>query len=210
VSTMRKNLIRSLLSTIAAMAVGIAAAMGLASLASEPLFAAAGDSIRFTMVRSANCLSPGAYGAVTVSDLGPVQNMHVEVFHLPPNTEFDFFVIQVPKKPFGLSWYQSDIETNNFGHGVADVTGIFSKETFILAPGVAPAPKVFPDNATSNPATPPVQTYHLGLWFGSPQAAINAGCPGTVTPFAGDHNAGIQVLNTSNWPDLHGPLLNLQ
>jgi hypothetical protein len=31
-----------------------------------------------------------------------------------------------------------------------------------------------------------------------------------VTPFDGDHQAGIQVLNTSNFPDGHGPLLKLQ
>ena len=140
---MKKNMVRRSLSTIAALAIAVAAAMSFASIASQPVFAAAGDSISFRMVLSAgaaSCLSPGAYGLVTVSDLGPVQNMHVEVFHLPPKTEFALFVIQVPNKPFGLSWYQGDIETNSLGHGVADVTGIFSKETFILAPGVAPAP----------------------------------------------------------------------
>ena len=208
---MKKNMIRSL-STIAAFAIAVAVAMSFASIASQPVFAAAGDIISFPMVVSAGAASclPSARGQVTVSDLGPVQNMHVEVFHLPPKTEFDLFVIQVPNKPFGLSWYQSDIETNSLGHGVADVTGIFSKETFILAPGVAPAPQVFPDDATSNPATPPIQTYHLGLWFGSPDAAEAAGCPNTVTPFAGDHNAGIQVLNTSTFPDTAGPLLKLK
>ena len=136
--------------------------------------------------------------------------MHVEVFHLPPKTEFDFFVIQVPDKPFGLSWYQSDIDTDSKGHGVADVTGIFSRETFILAPGVAPAPKIFPDDATSNPATNPIQMYHLGIWFGSPEEAKAAGCADTQTPFESNHQAGIQVLNTSKYPDAHGPLLNLQ
>src|SRR5215472_902209 len=209
---MKKNMVRRSFSTIAALAIGVAVAMSFASIASQPVFAAAGDSISFPMVVSAGAASclPSAYGSVTISDLGPVQNMHVEVFHLPSKTEFALFVIQVPNKPFGLSWYQSDIDTDSKGHGVADVTGIFSKETFILAPGVAPAPKVFPDNATSNPATAPIQTYHLGLWFGSPDAAEAAGCPNTVTPFAGDHNAGIQVLNTGNYPDTHGPLRNLQ
>jgi hypothetical protein len=48
--------------------------------------------------------------------------------------------------------------------------------------------------------------YHLGLWFGSPQTAQAASCPATVTPFNGEHNAGIQVLNTSNFPDDAGPL----
>jgi hypothetical protein len=28
----------------------------------------------------------------------------------------------------------------------------------------------------------------------------------TNTPFNGEHNAGLQVLNTSNFPDDHGPL----
>jgi len=208
---MKKNMIRSL-STIAALAIAVAVAMSFASIASQPVFAAAGDSISFPMKVSAGaatCL-PYARGQVTVSDLGPVQNMHVEVFKMPSKTEFALFVIQVPNKPFGLSWYQGDIETNSLGRGVADVTGIFSKETFILAPGVAPAPVVFPDNASSNPATPPVQTYHLGIWFADPADAVKAGCPATVTPFDGDHNAGIQVLNTGNYPDTHGPLLNLQ
>jgi hypothetical protein len=173
--------------------------------------AAAGDSLVFKMVPSAGatCLASTARGRVTISDLGPVQNMHVEVFDLPPSTEFDFFVIQVPNKPFGMSWYQGDIETNKSGQGVGDFTGVFSKETFMLAPGVAPAPKIFPDDATSNPVTPPIQMYHLGLWFGSTAAATAAGCPNTPTPFAGDHQAGIQVLNTGSFADNHGPLLNI-
>jgi len=91
--------------------------------------------------------------------------------------------------------------------------GRFNIETFIVAPGVAMAPVVhddgpFPD-ADMNPATPPVHTYHLGLWFNSPDDATAAGCPNTVTPFNGDHTAGIQVLNTSNFPDDQGPLRQL-
>ena len=39
---------------------------------------------------------------------------------------------------------------------------------------------------------------------------MNAGCAGTVTPFNGEHDAGIQVLNTSEFPDLQGPLLNVK
>ena len=183
------------------------------AIAMSPLAnAAAGDSITFNMRVSAGaaaCLST-ASARVTISDLGEVQNMHVEVFNLPPATEFAAFILQVPKSPFGLAWYQGDILTNKEGKGVGDFTGIFNKETFIQAPGVAPAPAVFPDNATSNPATRPVQLYHVGIWFADPNDASNANCPATATPFDGDHQAGIQVLNTSNFPDGHGPLLNLQ
>jgi hypothetical protein len=191
------------------LALVLAAVASMASSAN----AETGDSITFNLKVSAGavaCLATNASGRVTISDLGAVQNMHVEMFNMLPKTEFAAFLIQVPKSPFGLAWYQGDIVTNADGKGVGDFTGIFNKETFIQAPGVAPAPAVFSDNATSNPATRPVQIYHIGIWFADATEASNAGCPGTVTPFDGDHQAGIQVLNTSNFPDGHGPLLNLQ
>src|SRR5512141_1167446 len=76
--------------------------------------AATGDSITFNLKVStgaATCL-PNASGRVTISDLGPVQNLHIEMFHLPPKSEFAMFLLQVPTSPFGLSWYQGDIVTN--------------------------------------------------------------------------------------------------
>ncbi len=128
---------------------------------------------------------------------------------LAPNTDYDFFVIQVPKAPFGVAWYQGDITTDKNGNGHLRVVGIFSVETFAVAAGSAPAPVVFdgpfPD-ARLNPAFNPIQMYHLGLWFDSPAAAQAARCPASVTPFNGEHSAGLQVLNTSNFPDDHGPL----
>ncbi|MBZ5570283.1 MAG: hypothetical protein LAO09_00205 [Acidobacteriia bacterium] len=191
--------------------IALATAMGFLGTATRA-FAAASDLNAFKLVVSsgaASCL-PAAQGRVTIHDLGPVQNMHVEVGGLPANTEFATFLIQVPNKPFGLVWYQGDIITDRHGHGIGDFTGIFSQETFINAPGVAPAPSVFPDDATSNPATAPIQIYHLGLWFADSNDASKAGCAATVTAFDGDHQAGIQVLNTSNFTDDHGPLLNLK
>jgi hypothetical protein len=119
--------------------------------------------------------------------------MHVEVASLPANVDFTLFVITTPNAPFVPAWYQGDITTNAQGKGVVDVTGILDDETFILNPGGVAA-----------------QTDHLGIWFADPADAVNAGCPATVTPFDGDHNAGIQVLNTSNFPDNKGPLLKIQ
>jgi hypothetical protein len=167
----------------------------------------------FTMVRAAKpvasgCL-PNATASVTIKPGGPVEVMDVKVNGLPANTEFDFFVIQKPGAPFGMAWYQGDIETDDNGEGRGRFIGRFNEETFIVAQGAVPAPVVhnsaFPDAAT-NPVTNPVHTFHLGLWFNSPVDAANAGCPADVTPFNGEHNAGIQVLNTSNFPDLQGPL----
>ena len=43
--------------------------------------------------------------------------------------------------------------------------------------------------------------YHLGLWFNSPKDAVAAHCAGATTPFNGEHNAGVQVLSTRNFPD---------
>ena len=179
--------------------------------------AAKNDQISFDMVRSAavagaGCL-PHASGHVTVRSVGPVEIMNVSVSGLPASTEFDLFVIQVPNGPFGLSWYQGDIETNEHGQGHGVFVGRFSIETFIVAPGSASAPVVhhappFPD-ASSNPATAPVHTFHLGLWFNDPHDALGAGCPGAVTPFNGDHNAGVQALSTRNFADDEGPLRQL-
>jgi hypothetical protein len=87
-----------------------------------------------------------------------------------------------------------------------EFVGRFSIETFAFAQGSAAAPVVFNTDANLNPTFNPIQMYHLGLWFGSPQAASAAGCAATPTFFNGEHNAGIQVLNTSDFPDDHGPL----
>jgi hypothetical protein len=154
------------------------------------------------------CL-PDARAEVHIKSVGPVEVMTVDAAGLPPKTDFDFFVIQVPKAPFGVAWYQGDLETNREGKAHGRFIGRFSIETFAVAPGSAPAPVVFngpfPD-ASLNPAFNPIQMYHLGLWFNSPADAQTAGCAGTVTPFNGEHNAGIQVLNTANFADDQGPL----
>ena len=88
------------------------------------------------------------------------------------------------------------MDSNDSGVARGVFIGRFNIETFIVAPGTGVAPvvhdqKPFPD-ANTNPATPPVHTFHLGLWFNSPQDAAAAGCPNGVTPFNGDHTAGIQ------------------
>jgi hypothetical protein len=165
--------------------------------------AAAGpsESLAFDMAISAaaaTCL-PNAHGHVTVRNVGANQRMQVRVNGLPPHTDFSFFVLQVPTGPFGMSWYQGDIVTDKKGRGSEEFRGIFSSELFVFAPAVRAAPQTDSFDAMTNPATAPVHTYHLGLWFSDPADAAAAGCPGTVTPFEGNHQAGIQVFNTSNF-----------
>jgi hypothetical protein len=180
------------------------------ALAATAAFAV--DSTTFNMVRSqtavANDCLEGARANVDVrTTLTDNQIMDVTVDHAPKNTEFELFVTQQPNSPFGVSWYQADFETNNQGYGEVRARGIFSEELFAFAPGSVNAPQVDDLDAETNPAFAPVHTYHLGLWFGSPQEAEDAGCPATVTPFdGGGHEAGVQAFSTRNFPALHGPL----
>jgi len=117
---------------------------------------------------------------------------------MPANAGFDLFVIQQPAAPFGVSWYQTDVQANSLGTGSATVRGVFNVETFSVSPG-----------GTTTFA--PTHQYHLGLWFNDPNVPFNLGCEPTatspiVTPFNGEQDAGIQVLNTSNFPVAAGPL----
>jgi hypothetical protein len=130
---------------------------------------------------------PNATAKVTINSLGPVEVMDVTASGLPANTDFDFFVIQVPKAPFGIARYQDDLEPTRT---------VFNQKPF---PSVSP-----------NPPFGPIQMYHLGLWFNSAADAQKAGCAETITPFNGEHHAGIQVLNTAQFPDDQGPLRQVQ
>jgi len=161
---------------------------------------------------SAGCV-PDAKAKVSITSQGAVEVMKIHATGLPKRTDFDLFVIQVPDAPFGVSWYQGDLETDKHGVGDGTFVGRFNEETFAIAPGTAPAPTVHssptPD-ATSNPPFGPVHLFHLGLWFNSSEAAAKAGCADNVTPFNGDHDAGVQVLNTDQFGDQHGPLRHLK
>ena len=175
-----------------------------------PGTATAANSIVFGMVRSAAVETAGcamnAQARVTIDSLGPVEVMNVEATGLPPNAEFDLFVTQLPNAPFGMAWYQGDMESDQYGNATGKFVGRFNVETFTVAPDVAQAPVVHEGDASQNPKTAPVHQFHIGIWFGSPTTAAKAGCPSTVTPFNGEHNAGIQALSTTQFDDLNGPL----
>jgi hypothetical protein len=68
-------------------------------------------------VKGGKCLK-GAYANVRVTDAGQGnQNLYITLNKAAKNTEFTVFVIQEPNSPFGVSWYQGDIATDNKGHG---------------------------------------------------------------------------------------------
>jgi hypothetical protein len=184
-----------------------------AALLMAALFAAAAfavDDTSFKMVRSQSAVAKdcleGAKANVDVHTVGGNQIMDVELKHAAKNTGFTLFVIQQPNDPFGVSWYQGDLDTDNQGNGEVRVIGIFSEETFAFSPAKVKAPQVDEQDVEKGPKFAPVHTLHLGLWFADPDEAKDAGCSGTVTPFDGDHEAGIQALSTRNFPSLKGPL----
>jgi hypothetical protein len=183
----------------AAMAVAVVAAAGVTTAAGSTTPQVT-SSFSFKLVPAAGiaaCL-PKASGHVTITTGSLNDTMVVTVTGMPAKAGFDLFVIQQPAKPFGISWYQTDIQANSSGTGSATVRGVFDSETFSVSPG-----------GTATFA--PTHQYHLGLWFNDPSVPFNLGCePGatspTITPFNGEQNAGIQVLNTSNFPTAAGPL----
>lgn len=200
--------------TIRGVVLVLGAALVMAALATAAAFA--GDSTSFKMVRSQTAVANDcpertrAYVDVLTTPTDQ-QIMDVTVNHAPKNTEFELFITQQPNAPFGVSWYQADFDTNNQGYGEVRARGIFSEELFAFAPGSVKAPQVDDADAETNPAFAPVHTYHVGLWFGSPEEAAAAGCPATPTQFdGGSHVAGIQAFGTRNFPALHGPLRQIQ
>jgi hypothetical protein len=184
--------------------IGLAAAavsIGLGSAGAAPTAPAKhDDSFSFKIVPSTGisaCL-PHLGGKATITTGKLNDTMTVSVHGAPPNSGFDLFVIQLPNKPFGVSWYQSDVQTGKNGIGSATVKGIFDSETFSVSPG-------------GTVTFAPTHQFHLGLWFNNPRTPFNLGCEvgatsPIVTPFNGEQHAGIQALNTANFPDAKGPL----
>ncbi len=191
----------------------VSAALLMAALFAAAAFAVSNTS--FSMVPSQGaqaiknkCLE-NARANVTISTVGGIQVMNVALSGMPKNNAFALFVLQKPNAPFGVSWYQGDIDTDSQGRGSVRVAGIFSEETFAFSPGALPAPQVDDQDAAKGPKFDPVHTFHLGVWFSEPEQANKAGCTGTKTPFDGDHEAGIQALSTQNFKQL-GPLSKIK
>src|SRR4051794_37754938 len=93
------------------------------------------NSAQFVMMPIAGNPFPNARAVVKIESTGPTEIMEVRLSGLPAMTDFDLFIIQVPTAPFGLCWYQGDIETDAQGNGFGTFFGRFSLETFIVAPG---------------------------------------------------------------------------
>lgn len=109
-----------------------------------------------------------------------------------PHLGFDLFTVQNNTAPFGLAWYQSDIETNSSGNATVSIRTILLDQIFGFD-GTAP---------------PPTNTFHVGFWFDSPaEAQPCLTTPAPTTPFNGEHTAGpLAFITQANPVTGLGPL----
>lgn len=168
--------------TFAAAALGSAAFVGSAG--------AEGESVRFDLVPSspdiAACL-PYAEAEVkvdlTTEDDG-FDRFEIKASGLVPNQKYTVFLLEQPGAPFGAAEYFGDFATNDRGKGKG-------KFRLIVEEGFA--------STIVNGNRVRAEIDHVGFWFADPaadDACIKGGGP--VTPFDGDNEAGVQVMNSAN------------
>jgi len=140
------------------------------------------------------CLQLGTatpFAEVNVTQNNLNDDLAILVRNVKPNLAFDLFTIQNTNllangtvdpafKTFGLAWYQSDIQADNFGNALTVIRSIFVNQ-------------IFGFDAGTTPPLAPTHTFHVGFWFASPAEAAPCGFTGT-TPFNGEQNAGPNAM----------------
>ena len=155
-----------------------------------------------------DCLSvkngPTPRAHVTV-DRGPLNDtLVITARNIKPNLAFDMFTVQKSLlltdgtvdpgfTNFGLAWYQSDLHANEDGKFTAKIKTILLDQIFGFDPDVA---------------LTPLNTFHVGFWFNSPNAAKKCGFdPNKPTPFNGEHKAGpVAMISVPDADTNLGPL----
>jgi hypothetical protein len=109
----------------------------------------------------------------------------VDAYDMPKNTSFTTFLLEVPGSPFGAAEYIGDVDTDKKGNAHAEFR-LIVEEAF--ASTLVGGKRV---RAELN---------HVGMWFADPAADDFCFGPGggAVTPFDGDNEAGVQVMNSAN------------
>ena len=137
------------------------------------------------------CLAPAGGPTPTAQATvtrGPLHDsLTLTLAHFKPNLGFDLFTVQRSNQTatgqpvtgftnFGLAWYQTDVETNQYGNGSVTIKTILLDQIFGFDPDVSLAP---------------TNTFHVGFWFNSVAEAQPCSTTTlTPTPFNGEHNAG--------------------
>jgi hypothetical protein len=141
-------------------------------------------------------LFPQASGVVTIVQGNPAVSLFdtvtVDVTHMPPDTTFTIFFIELASKPFGHVQYVADLHTRDNGDG--DVT--FQTITLVAFAADARTSGASQDQSGLASGT---QLEHLGMWFSSLQDAQKILNDQTLkgTPFDGGNpplHAGPQAM----------------
>jgi hypothetical protein len=107
---------------------------------------------------------PNASGVVTIVQGNPevslFETVTVDVQHMPPDTTFTIFFIELANKPFGHAEYVADLHTRNDGSG--EVT--FQAITLVAFATDARNPGTSQDQSGQASG---IQLEHLGMWFSS-------------------------------------------
>jgi hypothetical protein len=104
---------------------------------------------------------------------------------LPPHQDFTVFLLEMPGSPFGAAEYIGDFSTNARGSG-ANTFKLIVEEAF--------------SSTLVNGTRVRADLNHVGFWFADPAEDDVCFGPGggAVTPFDGDNEAGVQVMNSAN------------
>ena len=107
---------------------------------------------------------PNASGVVTIVQGNPAvslfETVTVDVQHMPPDTTFTIFFIELANKPFGHAEYVADLHTRNDGSG--EVT--FQAISLVAFAMDASNPGTSQDQSGQASG---IQLEHLGMWFSS-------------------------------------------
>ena len=115
---------------------------------------------------------PQATGVVTIVQGNPAVSLFdsvtVDVSHMPADTTFTIFFIELANKPFGHVEYVADLHTRDDGSGEASFQAI----TLVAFAADNRTPTVTSQDQSGQASG--VQLEHLGMWFSSLQDAQKA------------------------------------
>ena len=152
----------------------------------------------------ASCFGSNATAEVTVVRGSLADTLYIKGQNFQPNLGFDLFTIQRSEllsdgqvdpnfTNFGLAWYQTDMESDQYGNINATIHTILLDQIF----GFDVDTSLAPTNA-----------FHVGFWFNNPQDAVACGFDASKpTPFNGQHLAGPNaMISVPNAKTNLGPL----
>ena len=112
--------------------------------------------------------------------------LELKVTGAPANEELTVFLLEMPGSPFGAAQYSGDVITNDQGKGRNEFE-LIVEEAF--------------SSTLVNGSRVRAELNHVGFWFADPAADDVCFGPGggAVTPFDGDNEASVQIMNSANF-----------